>query len=60
MLQKPHEKLAAKTAEMNRQLNDEIPWFRCSDPKHEDIYYFLWSLYLMYYIDVDRDWETVP
>ena len=20
---------AAKTAEMNRQLNDEIPWFRC-------------------------------
>ena len=60
LLQKPHQQLAAKTAEMNRQLNEEIPWFRCSDPKHEDIYYFLWSLYLMYYIDVDRDWETVP
>ncbi len=49
--------LAAKTAEMNRQLNDEIPWFRCPDGKFVDIYYYLWSLYLMYYIDVDKGWE---
>ena len=47
----------AKTAEMNRQLNDEIPWFRCSDQKFVDIYYYLWSLYLMYYIEVGRGWE---
>ncbi|MDG1896801.1 MAG: heavy metal-binding domain-containing protein [Fuerstiella sp.] len=52
---KPH--LAAKTAEMNRQLNDEIPWFRCPDEKFVNIYYYLWSLYLMYYIDVDKGWE---
>lgn len=50
--------LAAKTAEMNRQLNDEIPWFRCPDEKFVDIYYYLWSLYLMYYIDVGKGWES--
>jgi hypothetical protein len=49
--------LAGKTAEMNRLLNEEIPQFRCSDPKFEEIYYYLWSLYLMYYIDVQKGWE---
>ena len=47
----------AKTAEINRILNRQIPQFRCSDPKFEEIYYFLWSLYLMYYIDVQKGWE---
>ena len=47
----------AKTAEMNRILNRQIPQFRCSDPKFEEIYYFLWSLYLMYYIDIQKGWE---
>jgi hypothetical protein len=49
-----------KTQELNRQLNQEIPWFRCSDPKFEEIYYYLWSLYLMYYIDVQSGWEMEP
>jgi hypothetical protein len=49
--------LAAKTTEMNRLLNDGIPQFRCSDPKFEEIYYYLWSLYLMYYVDVQKGWE---
>lgn len=49
--------LAEKTAEMNRQLNDEIPWFRCSDEKFVDIYYYLWALYVMYYIEVGEGWE---
>ena len=39
------------------QLNDEIPQFRCSDPKFEEIYYYLWALHLMYYIDVQKGWE---
>jgi hypothetical protein len=52
--------MIAKTREMNRQLNDEIPYFRCSDRKFEDIYYYLWSLYVMYYIDVQRGWEMEP
>lgn len=47
----------AKTKEMNRQLTMEIPWFRCSDKRIEDIYYYLWSIYLMYYIDVQKGWE---
>ena len=51
---------AAKTAEMNRQLNDEIPWFRCPDRRYVDIYYYLWSLYLMYYIEVGKGWEQEP
>ena len=56
----PQEMMLAKTQEMNRQLNEEVPWFRCSDRKHEDIYYYLWSLYLMYYIDVQHGWEIEP
>lgn len=53
----PQVLLKAKTAEMNRQLNDEIPYFRCPDKKFVDIYYYLWSLYLMYNIDVGKGWE---
>jgi hypothetical protein len=55
-----HELMLAKTREMNRQLNEEIPYFRCSDRNFEDIYYYLWSLYLMYYIDVQRGMEMEP
>ena len=43
---------------MNRQLNLER--FRHSAARigrFEDIYYYLWSLYLMYYIDVQQGWE---
>ena len=49
--------LAEKTAEMNRLLKEEIPQFRCSDPKFEEIYYYLWSIFLMYYIEVGKGWE---
>ena len=49
--------LSEKTAEMNRLLNDEIPHFRCPDEKFVDIYYYLWSLYLMYHIEVGKGWE---
>lgn len=57
IIENDQEMLEAKTAEMNRQLNEEIPQFRCSDQKFEEIYYFLWALYLMYYIDVQKGWE---
>jgi hypothetical protein len=49
--------LLDKTTEMNQLLSEQIPQFRCSDPKFEDIYYYLWSIYLMYYIDVQQGWE---
>ena len=38
--------MIAKTRAVNCQLNERISWFRCSDRKFEDIYYYLWSLYL--------------
>ncbi|MEM7475599.1 MAG: glycosyl hydrolase family 65 protein [Planctomycetota bacterium] len=50
-------RLAEKTALMNRWLNEEIPWFRCSDERMVDIYYYLWAIYLMYYIEVGQGWE---
>lgn len=49
-----------KTDEMNRLLNEQIPWFRCPDRRFVDVYYYLWSLYLMYYIDVGKGWEQEP
>ena len=60
ILRKPRESMIARTQQVNRELNTEIPWFRCSDKKFEDIYYYLWSLYLMYYIDVQQGWEMEP
>lgn len=51
-------RLAEKTTEMNRQLNEEVPWFRCPDQKFVNIYYYLWAIYLMYYIDVNQGWES--
>ena len=49
--------LKEKTVEMNNILTQEIPQFRCSDSKFEDIYYYLWSLHMMYYINVQKGWE---
>ena len=52
--------LQNKTQVLNQQLNQQVPYFRCSDKKMVEIYYYLWSLYLMYYIDVGQDWELEP
>ncbi|MDD7987326.1 hypothetical protein PQO01_20425 [Lentisphaera marina] len=57
LLSNAKQELAAKSKEMNYQLTQEIPWFRCSDKRIEDIYYYLWSMQLMYYIDVQKGWE---
>lgn len=50
--------LADKTNQMNRLLNEEVPYFRCPDERFTDIYYYLWSLYFMYSIEVGEGWET--
>jgi len=60
VLADPASKLAGKTKNMNDLLNYQIPYFRCSDQDIVDIYYYLWSIYLMYYIDVDKGWEKYP
>lgn len=56
----PHSALAAKTRYMNDLLNYQIPYFRCSDPDIVKVYYYLWSLYYMYFIDVGKGWEQYP
>ncbi len=60
VLQDPEGQLAAKTAYMDDLLTTQIPYFRCSDPDIVNIYYYLWAIYLMYYIDVGEGWEVYP
>ncbi len=60
VLADPAGHLAAKTAHMNELLTNQIPYFRCSDPDIVNIYYYLWAIYLMYYIDVGEGWEIHP
>ncbi len=49
-----------KTNAMNELLNYQIPYFRCSDQDVVNIYYYLWAINLMYYIDVQEGWEMYP
>ena len=57
MLADSNAALKQKTDHMNDLLNNQIPYFRCSDNEIVQIYYFLWAIYLMYYIDVDEGFE---
>ncbi len=50
----------AKTAFMNSVLNEQIPYFRCSDELVNQTYYFLWSIYFMYFTDLKEGWENYP
>ena len=45
---------------MNSLLNEVVPYFRCSDDEIVKIYYFLWSLHLMYYTQGGRGMQTIP
>ena len=60
LLQHPQKDLQAKTRFMNDLLNRQIPYFRCSDAKVVQCYYYLWSLYFMYFTDTDQGWEVYP
>ena len=50
----------AKTTKMNGLLNNVVPYFRCSDDDIVKIYYYLWSLHLMYYTVGDQGMENMP
>jgi hypothetical protein len=52
--------LAAKTKASNDMLNYQIPYFRCSDADIVKVYYYLWAIHMMYYIDVQKGWEMYP
>ena len=55
LLADPHGELQAKTDHMNDLLNNQIPYFRCSDQDIVHVYYFLWAIHLMYYIDLSDE-----
>jgi hypothetical protein len=60
VLADPAGHMAAKTQTMNDLLNYQMPYFRCSDQDIVDIYYYLWSLYFMYFINVGEGFEQYP
>ena len=60
VLADPHRYLQEKTAKMNGLLNDVVPYFRCSDEDVVKVYYFLWSIYLMYYTHGDTGMQVHP
>ena len=45
---------------MNNLLNNVVPFFRCSDTDIVKIYYFLWSINLMYYTKGDEGMQVWP
>lgn len=53
-------KLADKTKKMNGLLNNIVPHFRCSDKSIVKLYYYLWSIYLMYFTQGDQGMQTIP
>ncbi len=60
LLSDPPAALAAKTKYMNDLLNRQIPYFRCSDESIVKTYYYLWSLYFMYFRETGKGWEQYP
>ena len=49
-----------KKDEMNDKLNTLVPFFRCSDHDIVRVYYYLWSLYLMYYTGPGEGMRRLP
>jgi len=60
VLTDPKQALDEKTKWVNDCLNEQIPYFRCPDESVIKTYYYLWALYFMYFIDVEKGWEAYP
>lgn len=60
VLGSPQQHLLAKTIHMDNLLTNVVPYFRCSDPDVVKIYYFLWSIYLMYFTQGDEGMQILP
>ena len=45
---------------INDLLNEQIPYFRCSDEMAVQTYYYLWSLYFLYFRDIEEGWLKYP
>jgi hypothetical protein len=46
-----------KTKKMNDILNDEVPYFRCSDEDIVAVYYFQYALHAMMYTYIGKGQE---
>ena len=60
ILNDPAAALEAKTKFMNDLLNEQIPYFRCSDEKVVETYYYLWALNFMYFREVGKGYTPYP
>jgi len=60
VLGNPSQYMTAKTSKMNDLLNNVVPYFRCSDNDIVKIYYYLWSIQLMYYTQGDSGMQVLP
>ena len=60
VLKAPKKSLDSKTTYMNDLLNQQIPYFRCSDDLSVKTYYYLWSLYFMYFRDIEEGYLKYP
>ena len=52
--------LLDKTNLMNDKLNTLVPYFRCSDDDIVKVYYYLWSIFLMYYTGPGEGMRSQP
>jgi len=60
VVKEPRRMMGEKTAHMNALLNEQIPYFRCSDDLAVKTYYYLWSLYFMYFRDIGEGYLRHP
>ena len=60
VLSSPQKALEAKSSWFNGLLNEQIPYFRCSDQVAVNTYYYLWSLYFMYFTESNEGFMTYP
>ena len=60
VLPEPRKFRNEKTERMNSLLNTLVPYFRCSDEDIVKVYYFLWSIHLMYYKDPAQGMRAQP
>ncbi|MBC8434861.1 MAG: chitobiase/beta-hexosaminidase C-terminal domain-containing protein [Verrucomicrobia bacterium] len=56
----PEVAMSAKTVWFNDLLNEQIPYFRCSDEMSVKTYYYLWALNFMYFRDIGEGWLKYP
>ena len=52
--------MEAKSTWFNNLLNEQIPYFRCSDEMTVQTYYYLWALNFMYFRDIGEGWLKYP